>query len=182
MKNAFVLLFLLAIAVGPVAAADDYSDAIGLIKQGVPCANLTQAQLERIGDYAMEQMHPGEAHTRMEAMMGGEGSESLRQAHVRLAMAAYCDADPYANAPVAGNGTAYGLGMMGRAGGMVGNVDGAYAAGYGMMGNPVRGQRGVDWSLAWGALRFAGLALAAFVVSAIFWGTYLLMVAKRKGK
>jgi len=54
---------------------------------------LTEEQLEAIGDYYMEQMHPGEAHELMDKMMGGEGSESLRQMHVTMAKRLYCNED-----------------------------------------------------------------------------------------
>lgn len=45
---------------------------------------LTGEEFERVGNAVMESMHPGEAHKRMDAMMGGEGSESLRLMHVQM--------------------------------------------------------------------------------------------------
>lgn len=52
--------------------------------QELDCEELTNEEFERVGDAVMESMHPGEAHERMDEMMGGEGSESLRQMHVQM--------------------------------------------------------------------------------------------------
>lgn len=50
----------------------------------VDCENITDSQFERLGDAWMETIHPGEAHERMDAMMGGEGSATLREAHINM--------------------------------------------------------------------------------------------------
>src|SRR3989344_5515641 len=68
----------------------DFTEAKQLIDSGVSCNQLTNEQLEEIGDYYMEQMHPGEAHEYMDKMMGGEGSESLKQVHISMAKSIYC--------------------------------------------------------------------------------------------
>ena len=73
------------------ADAHDLAEAKQLIDLGIGCSQLTEAQLESIGDYYMEQMHPGEAHEAMDKMMGGEGSESLKQMHVLMAKRIYCN-------------------------------------------------------------------------------------------
>ncbi|MBR9707414.1 MAG: hypothetical protein GOV15_03180 [Candidatus Diapherotrites archaeon] len=73
------------------AGHSDFSDVEPLITANVPCSELTEAQLERIGDYFMEQQHPGEQHEMMDAMMGGEGSASLKEAHIRMAEGVYCN-------------------------------------------------------------------------------------------
>src|SRR3989344_4112220 len=69
----------------------DFTEAKQLIDSGVGCNQLTNEQLEEIGDYYMEQMHPGEAHEYMDRMMGGEGSESLKQVHINIARRIYCN-------------------------------------------------------------------------------------------
>lgn len=71
-------------------STDEFAQAKELISQKISCANLTNDQLEKIGDYYMELMHPGEAHKYMENMMGGEGSASLKQFHINLANTYYC--------------------------------------------------------------------------------------------
>ena len=68
----------------------DFDETKQLIDSGVSCDKLTNEQLEIVGDYYMEQMHPGEQHEMMDEMMGGEGSESLKQVHINMARNIYC--------------------------------------------------------------------------------------------
>ena len=70
--------------------AEIFAQAKQLIDARTSCENLSDDQLEMIGEYYMEQMHPGDAHERMDEMMGGEGSETLRIMHIRMAKALYC--------------------------------------------------------------------------------------------
>ena len=84
-----VLIIVLFSSIG--YAAEDFAEAKKLIDAKTPCSKLTENQLESIGDYYMEQMHPGEAHETMEKMMGGEGSESLRLMHIAMAKRLYCN-------------------------------------------------------------------------------------------
>ncbi|MBI2042827.1 hypothetical protein HYT25_00370 [Candidatus Pacearchaeota archaeon] len=69
---------------------ESFSEAEDIITQKVSCNDLTESQLEILGDYYMEQMHPGELHEIMDERMGGEGSETLRQIHVNMGLAFYC--------------------------------------------------------------------------------------------
>ena len=96
-----MLVLGMALAAGQ---AEDFTEAKGLIDAKVPCAQLSDGQMEMIGDYYMEQMHPGEAHALMEQMMGGEGSAQVKQAHIAIAERIYCNERA---------GTGYGMGMMG---------------------------------------------------------------------
>lgn len=50
----------------------------------VNCNVVSDADLERLGDAVMESNHPGDSHEAMDAMMGGEGSESLRQMYINM--------------------------------------------------------------------------------------------------
>ena len=68
--------------------------------QEVSCDEISEDDLEQLGDAVMEQQHPGEAHEVMDRMMGGEGSESLRQVHIRM------------GSRYLGCGTSYSQGMM----------------------------------------------------------------------
>src|SRR3989344_4038291 len=90
---------------------------------------LTDEQLEAMGDYYMEQMHPGEAHEMMDQMMGGEGSDTLKQMHIQMAKRLYCNEDVG--------------GMMG--GGMMNMMVGS-----GMMGNyPTYYRYNNFWNILW---------------------------------
>lgn len=86
----FTLIFSL-LAVGIASGHEqNFTETKQLIDSGVSCDKLTDEQLESIGDYYMEQMHPGEQHEVMDRMMGGEGSTSLRQVHIQMARNIYC--------------------------------------------------------------------------------------------
>ncbi|MEM3126605.1 MAG: hypothetical protein QW331_00855 [Candidatus Woesearchaeota archaeon] len=91
MKNiVFVIVFLLIIAIVSADGDHDFTEAKEIIAKQTPCSELTDEQLEKIGDYYMEQMHPGEAHEAMDKMMGGEGSAQLKQVHINMAKNLYC--------------------------------------------------------------------------------------------
>ena len=96
MRKIFTILIfsILLLSVSLVFAPEhDFDETKQLIDSGIGCDKLTDEQLESIGDYYMEQMHPGEAHEMMDQMMGGEGSESLRQVHINMAKRLYCNED-----------------------------------------------------------------------------------------
>src|SRR3989338_8346196 len=90
MRKACIIFAILVAFVGFAAAAEDFSEGRQLVESKADCSTLSDSQLEAIGEYLMEQMHPGAAHERMDAMMGGEGSESLRNAHIQMAQVIYC--------------------------------------------------------------------------------------------
>ncbi len=72
-------------------AHDTFEQAEALINAKIPCTDLNEDELAAVGDFLMEQMHPGEAHERMDEMMGGENSASLRQMHINMAKSQYCN-------------------------------------------------------------------------------------------
>jgi len=71
----------------------NFTETKQLIDSGISCDKLTEEQLEAMGGYYMEQMHPGEAHELMDQMMGGEGSDTLKQMHIQMAKRLYCNED-----------------------------------------------------------------------------------------
>lgn len=89
----YVMLTMILILINVVYANgdhEDFSEALEIIENKVPCEDLTDNEFELLGDYYMELMHPGEAHERMDEMMGGEGSESLRLMHINMGQRFYC--------------------------------------------------------------------------------------------
>ena len=164
-KNTTLILLavvLVAIISSPVYAHGDesFSEAEKIIAAKIPCDQLTEKQLEILGDYYMEQMHPGDMHVMMDQMMGGEGSETLRRAHINMAKSFYCGE----HESVSGGMMDFmmvrqylgGVNMMG------------FGTGYGMMGAG-------GW-LGMGLFGLVYLAVAAFVFSVVFWMTYKWIV------
>lgn len=88
MLGAFLLLGL-----GLVSATtqQELTEAKNLIDSKVDCKSLSNSQLEIIGEYEMEQMHPGQSHEAMHTMMGfKEGDNQEQQFHINLAKSMYC--------------------------------------------------------------------------------------------
>ncbi len=93
-KVLFAMMVVLLLSISLVSAHEhNFDETKQLIDSGVSCDKLTDEQLEAIGEYYMEQMHPGEAHEMMDQMMGDEGSESLKQMHIQMAKRLYCNED-----------------------------------------------------------------------------------------
>ncbi len=105
------------------------------------CAKVTDGQYEKLGDAYMEAVHPGQVHTYMEQMMGGEGSATLRQAHINMGRSYLGCWSNYSATPltmpmmgsigmmfVPSSNSASGWGMMGRGFGLGWNMmSGGYA-------------------------------------------------------
>ena len=123
-KILILVIFLLSIAI--VLAQESHDSEIEegekLVESKISCDKLSNEQLESIGDYYMEQMHPGEAHEIMDNMMGGEGSESLKQVHINMARRLYCNDNVYIGYGMMGSGGM--MNMMGR--GMMGSYPANY--------------------------------------------------------
>ena len=120
-KISIIVIFsMLLLSVSLVSAHEhNFAETKQFIDSGVSCDKLTDEQLEAIGEYYMEQMHPGEQHELMDKMMGGDGSDTLKQMHIQMAKRLYCNEDVG--------------GMMG--GGMMNMMMGGNMMGSGMMGN-----------------------------------------------
>ena len=107
--------------------------------QELDLSKVSDDDWERLGDAVMELQHPGEAHEVMDRMMGGEGSESLRQMHINMGQA-YLG---YGNSNY-GSGMMMGGGMMGYGNnrglnapaGMMGFGSMMGYGGYGILGTP----------------------------------------------
>ena len=117
---AIIVLFIvvLLVNIGLVSAHEhDFTEIKQLIDSGTACNQLADEQLEAIGDYYMEQIHPGEAHELMDNMMGGEGSASLKQVHINMAKRLYCNEE---STGMMGNGMMGMMNMMRGGGNMMG--------------------------------------------------------------
>lgn len=167
MKKAILfLIFVLAIGIVYAHEQESFEAAKQIIDAKAECSSLTDEQLEAVGEYYMEQMHPGEAHELMDQMMGGEGSESLRQMHIQMARNIYCGEKSYGTMPM--------MNMMGSGGmmNMMSNFMG-YGNNYGMMGY------GGLWSL-WGLF---WLLIWLGILALIVWVVYkLISQGKEKGE
>lgn len=172
----FSIILLLSLNLVSAHGEETFAQAEEIIESKISCDQLTDEQLETVGDYYMEQMHPGETHETMDEIMGGEGSESLRQMHVNIARSFYC-----------GEHEMMGSGMMdmimGRtdagmmSSGMIDFKDtlGGNKMVFGMMGDTA----GMGM-IGGGLLGILWFAIAAFVFSIIFWLTYNWLVKGKK--
>lgn len=94
-----ILLILAALLVTLVASSfanaitqEEIKEAKSLIDSTAPCKSLSDSQLELIGEYEMELMHPGQSHKAMHDAMGvQEGSEQEEQLHIHMAKTMYCN-------------------------------------------------------------------------------------------
>jgi len=128
MKRILLVFGILLLGMAFVSANGDHASEIEegreLAESGISCDELSDGQLEAIGEYLMEQMHPGEAHEAMHEIMGmEEGTEYHERVHVDMAKMMYC-----------GENVMMGSGMMGSCG-MMGDMMGSGMIGSGgMMG------------------------------------------------
>jgi len=94
------------------------------VKDKIPCEQLSDEELESVGEYVMETMHPGEAHELMHKMMGNEeGTAAHNEFHKAIAEKQYCK-------------KGFGGMMMGGTtmGGMMSGGYGSMMGGYGLFG------------------------------------------------
>ena len=127
MKKTILILAIFLLSIITVVAQRSHDSEIEegkkLVESKISCDKLSNEQLESIGDYYMEQMHPGEAHGIMDNMMGGEGSASLKQVHINMAKRLYCNDNVYIGYGMMGSGGM--INIMGR--GMMGGYPASYA-------------------------------------------------------
>ncbi len=156
----FIMGIVLLLNINLVFAHEhDFAETKQLIDSEISCEKLTDEQLESMGDYYMEQMHPREAHEIMDNMMGGEGSKSLRQVHINMAKRLYCNDNLYIGYGMMGSGGMMEMmNMLG--GGMMGGYPASYAySNYGY------------WNIFW-------ILLFAAVIFLIVWIVYKFGIKK----
>ena len=91
MASILVVILLLNLSLANAITQQEIKEAKSLIDSKVDCKSLSDSQLEIIGEYSMELMHPGDSHEAMHKMMGiKEGSEAEKQFHISMAKAIYC--------------------------------------------------------------------------------------------
>ena len=152
MKKIFtILIFSMLLLNVSLASAHEhnFAETKQLIDSGISCDKLTDEQFESMGDYYMEQMHPGEAHEMMDKMMGGEGSDTLKQMHIQMAKRLYCNEDV---GGMMGSG-----GMMGMMNMMGGNMMGNYPSYYGYGYNSF-------WNIFWSIFLIGVIALVIWLI------------------
>lgn len=152
MKKIILIFGILLLSISLVLANGDHKSEIEegkkLVESGISCDKLTDEQLEAIGEYYMEQMHPGESHELMHKMMGlKEGSDAEEQFHINMAKTIYCS-----ETNAFGFGGVMGGGMMNM---MMSNM-----MGYGMMGNS-------PFGYGYGYLGFFGLLYIALLIGLV---------------
>src|SRR3989338_5628307 len=159
------------------SSAEEIATGKALVDAKADCGKLGQDQLESIGEYIMELRHSGQAHEYMDNMMGGEGSASLKNAHILMAQVMYCGRT---DVPLT-----YG-GMMGMD--MIGGYGAGAAGSYGMMGAGARsGMMGfASGSPGYGMMGYGypshGWGITDILVVILFIGLILLVYAHALGK
>ena len=136
-----------------------------LVDSKVSCSELDDEKLEAIGEYIMEQMHPGESHDAMHKMMGvEEDTEEHEQLHVQIAKHHYCN-DYNTTSGFSMKG---GCGMMGNKGMMSGS---GMMSGRNMMGNNYQNLGGNN--MAYGMMGYSGTGMmgigSGIMSSGMFW-------------
>ncbi|MDP3728919.1 MAG: hypothetical protein Q8R18_05730 [bacterium] len=151
-----LLVFLLIFSFASVVVAEEgHEEEIEqgrlIVEAKTSCDELSDEQLEVVGEYYMDLMHPGALHDAMHEMMGlEEGTERHSQFHIALAERMYCG--EYSNTN----------GMMSS--GMMG---------YGMM-SMMYGPGYFGYSF-WSFWNFISFVFMAFIFALVFLAVYVLI-------
>ena len=122
------------------SALKDIFDSQNVSDQSkVDCSKITDSQFEKLGDAYMGLGISEQQHTAMENMMGGEGSQTLTQAHINMGRSylgcwSNYRGGPAITSPMMGSyglgvGQTFNYGMMGWP-----TMMGGYYGGYGLFG------------------------------------------------
>src|SRR3989338_1880857 len=153
-KVLFIMAIILLLNLGLVSAINqqEINTAKSLIDSKTSCKSLSDSQLEIMGEYYMEQMHPGESHELMHQMMGlKEGSEDEEQFHINMAKAIYCgEENAFGSGGMMGGGM---MNMMMGGGNMMGNNPFGYGYGYWSF-----------WNIVWSLLRIGLIVLVIWLI------------------
>lgn len=158
MRLKIILLFLIAILVSVTSVNSDSDDHFDLSKaeeileKKLPPESLTEEEYEILGEYFMELMH-GDNHEFMDDMMGGEGSETLRSAHINMGRNFYTD---YLRTGIVQSSRTISSGMMGSQG-MISNN-------WGYMMFPGSGHF------------FFGIGFIGLLLFTLFWGAVIWLI------
>ena len=153
-KIIYVMAMILLLNLSLVSAItqQEIDEAKKLIDSKADCKSLSNSQLEIMGEYYMEQMHPGESHELMHQMMGlKEGSEDEEQFHINMAKAIYCgEENAFGSGGMMGGGM---MNMMMGGGNMMGNNPFGYGYGYWSF-----------WNIVWSLLRIGLIVLVIWLI------------------
>ncbi|MEK6951122.1 MAG: SHOCT domain-containing protein [Nanoarchaeota archaeon] len=137
-----------------------------LVEKKVDCKDLNNEQLESIGEYLMEIMHPGKAHHLMHEQMGiEEGTEAEDEFHVNMAKSMYCNESGMS---MMNGGMMSGGNMMGAGGGENMADMNSMMGGVGNMGIGFGSGAGWSWLMLIVGIVF-WLAIVVAVILLIIW-------------
>jgi uncharacterized membrane protein len=150
-----MLLITSIITAADITAAENLTEEVEngrkLIESAVPCSQLDNGELEMIGEYYMEQMHPGEAHEAMHAMMFSNNKEAGESMHIFMAKKGYCG-ESTTMMPMGATGGMMNMGNMGMMNSMSGNTMMGYSAGFWL------------WNIIWYLFWLGVIALIIWIV------------------
>ena len=138
--------------------------------QDLDCDQISETELEKLGDAWMETIHPGQAHKMMDQMLGGEGSESLRLAHIQMGQNYLgCDRS---------GGSWMGKPGWGNRGGMMGMMGGGMMGGSGMWAGSANTGSFLDWSGVWDIQYFLWILIEILLVIVLILVVWKLFLKK----
>ncbi len=165
------ILILIISAFAVYAQAEDFSTAKQIIADKVQYAQMTDVQFELVGDYFMDLM-TSSRHSAMDTMMGGDGSESLKQFHIALGKNnyQYYLQTGKLQSGMMGQTQSQPFWMMGSNQAIVPSL----GVSYGMMG--------YGWTLGSSIFGLVCFAIVSFIFALIFWLTYKWLINPKKRK